>query len=242
MKNTVFLNSVLLLLALTFLNGCRTDKKKDQQTEAETEVAPSVDPVTIFENDYVQVVSVTLDPGEELTSHEGAKRLIYSLSDYTIDWEQGGADLGNKKWKRGEVHAHGPGKHGAKNAGDSKAAWIAFVRKTSDLPDCGDLSLDKDVSSVSGDAAEILFEDADFRVTEITLKPGDSLPMHAGINRVVYALSDYEIRYWSDDSEAAEKTFTKGDAHWHEACQHALENVGETEAKFIVVAYKRMGN
>ena len=238
MKNTVLLNSVLLLLALTFLNGCRTDQKKDPQPGAETEVAPSVDPVTIFENDYVHVVTVSLDPGAELTSHEGGRRLIYSLSDYTIDWEEGDADLGTKQWKRGEVHAHAPGKHGAKNTGDSTAEWIAFERKTSDLPDCGDLSLDKDVSSVSGDAAEILFEDENFRMTEITLNPGDSLPMHEGINRVIYALSDYQIRYWSDDSEAAEKTFTKGDAHWHEACQHAMKNSGESVARFLVVAFK----
>ncbi|MDX1332765.1 MAG: hypothetical protein R3252_07035 [Robiginitalea sp.] len=238
MKNTVLLNPVLFFLVLTVLIGCRTDQKKDQQTGADTEVAPSVDPVTIFENDYVHVVTVTLDPGAELTSHQGAKRLIYSLSDYTIDWQQGGADLGTKEWKRGEVHAHAPGKHGAKNTGDSTAEWIAFVRKTSDLPDCGDLSLDKDVSSVSGDAAVILFEDEDFRMTEITLSPGDSLPMHEGINRVIYALSDYEIRYWSDEAEAVEKTFTKGDAHWHEACQHAMENSGQSPARFLVVAFK----
>jgi len=238
MKNTVIVNSVLLLLALALLNGCRTEKKNDQQTGTEPEVAQAVDPAAIFENDFVRVVSVTLNPGEELSSHEGDTRLIYSLSDYTIDWEQGGEDLGAKQWKRGEVHAHKAGTHGAKNTGNSSAKWIAFVRKTQDLPDCGDLSLDKDVSSVSGDAAKILFEDEDFRVTEVTLNPGDSLPMHQGINRVIYALSDYNIRYWSDDSEAAEKSFTKGEAHWHEACQHAMENSGESPAHFLVVAFK----
>lgn len=238
MKNTVVVNSLLLLLALTFLNGCRTEKKNDQKTDAAKEVTQAVDPAVIFENDYVRVVAVTLDPGEALASHEGEKRLIYSLSDYTIEWEQGGADPGTKQWEQGEVHAHEPGKHGAKNTGDSRAEWIAFVRKTQDLPDCEGLSLDNDVASVGGDAAKVLFEDEDFRVTEVNLDPGDSLPMHDGINRVIYALSDYDIRYWTDDSEASEKTFVKGEAHWHEACQHAMENSGESSARFLVVAFK----
>jgi hypothetical protein len=38
-----------------------------------------------------------------------------------------------------------------------------------------------------------------------------------------------------------EKQFKAGDIHWHEACQHALTNTGNSDAKFLVVSLKKKG-
>jgi hypothetical protein len=62
--------------------------------------------------------------------------------------------------------------------------------------------------------------------------------MHAGINRIIYSLSDYDIKYDSGKDGSRNETFNQGDVHWHDACRHALENTGQTEAKFLVVGFK----
>lgn len=228
----------LLLLGLALLSACRTEKKEAPDTDAEMEMTTTVEPVVLLENDYVRVAHITLAPGEGQAPHDGGMRLIYTLSDYTIDWQQGGEDLGKKSWVRGDVHTHKAGSHAAQNTGDSKAEWIVFERKTAALPTCEGLSLEKDVSAVGGEAVEVVFEDEHFRVIEVALDPGEALPMHDGVNRVIYALSDYAINYRTDATEAAGKQFDKGTAHWHEGCQHAIENTGDSEARFLVVAYK----
>jgi len=238
MKKTLITLPALVLLILPLLIGCRTEKKADAQPVSEASGPEMVEPVSVYENDFVKVVHVVLDPGQALASHEGEERIIYSLSDYAIDWEEGGQDLGTKAWKTGEVHVHEAGQHAAENKGDSRAEWLAFVRKTSELPTCEGLSLEKDVNLVAGEAARMLYDDESFRVTEINLKTGESLPMHDGINRVIYALSDYTISYWSDETKTTEKVFKTGEAHWHEGCQHSMQNNGDTVARYLVVAFK----
>jgi hypothetical protein len=238
MKKTVVAFPILLVLALALVTACRSEKKSDQEGTEQKITVKQVEPLSVFENDFVEVVSVSLEPGEELASHEGEMRLIYSLSDYSIAWEEKGEDLGTKPWKHGDVHVHSAGQHWAKNTGDARAEWIAFVRKTSELPTCEDLSLEKDVNLVAGEAATMIYEDDNFRLTEINLGPGESLPMHDGINRVVYAMSDYTISYWSDETNSEEKHFQKGEAHWHEGCQHSIQNTGDSGARFLVIAFK----
>ena len=40
----------------------------------------------LFENDHVRVIEVTLDKGESQPKHDGLNRLIYSLSDYQLEY------------------------------------------------------------------------------------------------------------------------------------------------------------
>lgn len=222
-------------LAFFFLTACGTGDKN--QSTAEPAVK-EVEPLVLYENAYAEVVKVTLAPNEALAAHEGGDRLIYSLSDYSISWTEQGQDEGVKSWKKGDVHVHAAGQHAAVNTGNSTAEWLAFVRKSTDLPDCGDNILENDVNSVAEEVATILFENDDFRVTEVRLQPSEKVPMHSGVNRVIYALSDYQVSYESDTEGIMEKAFQAGDVHWHEACMHAVENIGQSEAVYLVVAYK----
>lgn len=229
------------LVALAFLlTSCGNQEEQvAQDTDEDTAVPMEVSPEVIFENDYAQIVKVTLEPGASLAAHEGEQRVIYSLSDYSIDWVEQGKDEGTKSWKTGDAHFHQAGQHSAKNNGDATAEWLAFVKKDAELPDCSENTEEQDVNSVAPDeVAKMSFDNEVFRITEVTLPPGASIPMHSGVNRVIYSLSDYQIIYETEDEGKEEKSFKKGDVHWHDACLHALENTGETEAKYLVVSYK----
>jgi len=83
----------------------------------------------------------------------------------------------------------------------------------------------------------VYFENEYVKVTEFMLKPGDKLPLHKGGPRVVYALSDYKIK-WTEGDQVSEKEWKKGDVHWHDAIEHAVENIGDTDANYIVVTRK----
>ena len=235
------LNVMVLASALfLFLSSCGNEKKTEakddvmQEEQTSTEVTPEV----LFENDYAKVSRISLDPGDILPTQEGENRMIYALTDYTIDWEEKGAQIGARSWKKGDVHFHDAGTHAAKNNGTDLAEWLVFSRKENKLPDCGENSLDNDVISVSPDFAKTLFENNDFKITKVNLATGESIPMHSGINRVIYSLSDYKLKYESDTEGTIDKSFKTDEVHWHQACKHALENIGETEAEFLVVSFR----
>ncbi len=241
MKRTKQFLSVLMLIAFTsvFLS-CKNNEKKDIEKYKPTEelAIKTVSPVVLFENDYAKISKISLAPGEFQPTHEGESRVIYALTDYSIDWEEQGKKLGTKTWKKGDVHFHEAGTHAAKNNGTTKAEWLVFTKKNTDLPECGENTVENDVNSVSLDFARKLFENDDFKITQVSLPKGENIPMHSGINRILYSLSDYDLKYESDTEGKLDKKFNSGDIHWHEACHHALQNNGVTEANFLVVSYK----
>ncbi|CAA6813652.1 MAG: Unknown protein [uncultured Aureispira sp.] len=232
-------SSVLMLSLASCENKKKTESKDaDSQKEVSTEKGERK---IIFENDYAQVISIKLDVGEFISppGGKGKDRVIYSLSDYTLDRDKGDGEMESKTWKENEVHFHEAGNHYVKNTGNTTAEWLVFVKKTDDLPECSENKLDNDVHSITPDFSQKLFENDDFKVTKVILTEGKSIPMHSGINRIIYSLNDYQISYESDKEETVEKTFQKDDIHWHEACKHAMQNIGNSEAKFLVVSFKK---
>lgn len=234
------LSTIMVIAFISLFVSCKNNEKKDvEKDETKQEVAvKNVNPIVLFENDYAKVVKASLEPGEAQPSHEGENRVIYALSDYAVDWEEQGEKLGTKTWKKGDVHYHDAGSHAAINNGTTKAEWLVFSKKNAELPKCDENTMANDVVSVAPEFSETLFENDDFIVTKVNLAVGQSIPMHSGINRIIYSLTDYNLNYESDKEGSVDKKFNKGYIHWHETCQHALKNNGDTEAQFLVVSYK----
>jgi hypothetical protein len=221
------------------VSSCKNkNESQDSMTQTEQRAKAGTSTV-IFENEFAKVLKITLGPDEFLDNHEGENRVIYSLTNYSLDWEENGEKLGTKTWKAGDAHFHEAGRHAAKNNGTTIAEWLVFSKKNADLPDCEGNTVENDVNSVSPEFAQILIDNDDFKITEVKLPFGEKIPSHSGINRIIYSLSGYDLKYESDKEAETEKYFEDGDIHWHDACHHSLENVGETEARFLVVSYKQ---
>jgi len=227
-------------MVLFTISSCK-NSKKDHPTEksVKTEVSDKTHITPLFENDYTKVAKVILEPGQEQQLHQGGARVIYSLNDYTIAWEENGDNLGQKEWKKGDVHSHQPGTHKAKNTGSKTAEWLVFGRTQKELPPCENYDSGEDVNSIKPDAASVLLDNENFKAMQVTLNSGDSIPNHNGINRIIYALSDYSLEYTSDKTGTVNKDFRAGDVHWHGACKHSLKNTGASDAKFLVLVYKK---
>lgn len=228
------LSYISVIIAITFfVVSCGNNSTKNTQAESQEDHSLT----TLFENDHVKVAKVTLKSGEEQAVHEGINRVIYSVSDYTIKWEENGQDLGEKTWKTGDAHYHKADKHKAINTGKEIAQWLVFSKKEEAPSPCED-GLKDDVTVVSPEFTETLIDNDQFKMVKLTLPVGDSIPQHSGINRVVYSLNDYNLEYASDNQELTKREFKKGDIHWHNDCFHRLKNIGETPAEILVVSFK----
>lgn len=97
---------------------------------------------------------------------------------------------------------------------------------------------EKDTTTHQANATD-QFENEYIKVTEFMLKPGDKLPLHKGDPRAIYALSNFKIK-WTEGDQVSEKEWIKGDVHWHDALEHAVENIGDTDANYLVVSRKEL--
>lgn len=187
----------------------------------------------VFENAYVKVERITLAPGEELPTHAGKWRIVYSLSDYTIAWTEDGKTK-RKSWRQGDVHAHEALDHGMKNVGNTIAEVLIVARKDTVLPAA---EVGAGASQVAGGFAAELADFDGMRVLRVALPPGAAQPMHDGKARLSYALNDHRMRFTTEDGGLQEVTHLAGDAHWHDAGRHAVENVGNTAARYVLFAF-----
>jgi quercetin dioxygenase-like cupin family protein len=93
------------------------------------------------------------------------------------------------------------------------------------------------VSEAVPEQGRLVFENDYVRVIEFSLEPGQEIPMHAGLKRAVYSLSDYSLQ-WTEGSSTETVEWSAGEAHWHEALEHAAKNIGQTEARYVTVGRK----
>jgi quercetin dioxygenase-like cupin family protein len=112
---------------------------------------------------------------------------------------------------------------------------LAFVTACAADSKPGTPSAANSASVASADPTTSLFSNEYATASIVSLAPGQVMPAHAGGPRAIYALSDYTIRF-TQDGQTSDASWKTGQAHFHSAGEHALENTGSTEAKFLVVA------
>lgn len=78
------------------------------------------------------------------------------------------------------------------------------------------------------------------KVQKIELAPGKSRGMHQGGPRLIVALSDYQLQFEEVGPAAIEKSWKRGQVHWHEGKPHAIKNIGSTPARFLILT--RLGD
>jgi hypothetical protein len=223
------------LISFIILFGC--GQQKEEVIEDIVAAYPYKTQV-LYENDYVKVVEFNLNPGDKLPMHKGGSRVIYSLSDYTLKWNEGGK-VTEKSWEKGEIHWHDALDHAAENIGETNANYMTMTRTDLKLPDAGDYTVEEDAGKKDQENSSVVFENDNVRVIEVNLPAGAAQEMHDGINRLIYSLNDYSINYASDKAEPKEMEMKSGEFHWHGADQHAVENIGETAANYLIFEFKK---
>jgi hypothetical protein len=233
---------VLTATALFTLTACTSETA---QKTADSVAAPTALEIAnvrrlLLYNEYAEAFTITLEPGQSLAPHEGAARVVHSLSDYQLRETQGG-ERRDSSWHTGDVHSHAAGVHGIENIGTTPAQLLIVARRPAALPAAplGAPSATVPTEKAESGIMKMKLDDDGFRVSEVSLAVGATLPRHPGLARVVYSLSDYTIRYAADGAEPKEMSFRAGEAHWHDADQHVITNIGTTEALFLIVQFKR---
>jgi quinol monooxygenase YgiN/quercetin dioxygenase-like cupin family protein len=89
------------------------------------------------------------------------------------------------------------------------------------------------------DNDRVLLENDRVRVLLFTLLKGDTEVMHAHPAAVTYVLAPFKIRFTLDDGRVVVREAKAGDVFYGEALSHSPQNVGDTDARGILVEMKR---
>jgi quercetin dioxygenase-like cupin family protein len=235
-----------LIAILAVVAGCgkvaeeapTTAVPREETTVDSTATSPRSASVAL-ENEWVRAQLITLEPGSELPRHEGGDRVVYSLADYTIEWAEGEEAPVETSWTKGQVHWHAGGPHAVRNTGSSVAEFLVVERRDAPLAAGSQTAGESEAVPSDPEHGRTLLENEAVRVAEMTLEPGQSTGRHRGGPRVVFALTDYTIRWTQGDADPVGVSWSYGDAHWHEPGDHEVENIGENAARFLVVTLLR---
>jgi quercetin dioxygenase-like cupin family protein len=211
---------------LFFLVACAHDGSKLDKKPTRT---------SILSDSWVKIDKIEIPVGAAQTLHKGKERVIVSLSDYTIEWIEDGQTKSQKSWKRGEVHWHQAKDHAAKNIGTTPARFLVVAKMTNAK---NVQKVHQPHSKTGKNLPRKILENEFVTVTRVTLKPGQKQPLHSGGQRVIVALSDYEVRYKTGTAKGRQVSIKNESVHVHEAGDHSVSNVGDTNADYLIIHFK----
>ncbi|MFZ5979292.1 MAG: hypothetical protein ACOYVF_01545 [Candidatus Zixiibacteriota bacterium] len=117
----------LLVVARTeaLLPGFALEDLEQDVSQTSPEIAK-----LLLDNDYIRVIEVYLEPGEEIKTHRGISRVVYSLVPYKIDYVTEETDVsGQKTFEAGHTHWHQSGSHSLVNIGGTPMHDLIFEFK-----------------------------------------------------------------------------------------------------------------
>jgi hypothetical protein len=91
--------------------------------------ADSAHSKVLYDDENVRVVEVNLEPGAKQFMHHGINRIIYSLTNYTINYQSGENEPVENTFAAGDCHWHGADAHSVENIGDTAANYLIFSFK-----------------------------------------------------------------------------------------------------------------
>jgi len=104
-------------------------EEADFSTQSDVEETKPTDTDILLENDAVKVINVQLAPDEKAPMHLGTRRLVYSLSDYTVTFNKPDQSAEAQNFEKGDIHWHEGGEHSVENTGDEPAEFLVIEYK-----------------------------------------------------------------------------------------------------------------
>jgi quercetin dioxygenase-like cupin family protein len=220
-----------LLIALVILAvACGPGERPAEVTVQEDIVKTAPDRAKLLlENDQIAATLFTLPAQAELPMHKGGDRVVYSLSDYKLQFRTPDAEPALRDYRKGEAHWHRAGEHAVRNVGASKAEFLVVARKGAN-PTPGVTS---NLAELKPEQARVVFENEDCKVIDITLKPGETQPMHKGAGRLVYSLTPMKVKL-DTGGESSEHAYSAGEVHYHQGGDHRVTNLSKEPARYLI--------
>lgn len=77
------------------------------------------------------------------------------------------------------------------------------------------------------------------RMVDVRIPAGAHVPMHSHPTMCLYSLNRSRIRFTFPDGTTQDVEMREGDSHYQDGLNHAVDNIGASEAHILLVEFKR---
>lgn len=100
----------------------------------------------------------------------------------------------------------------------------------------------QDVAKVNAKSVTVKLENADARLLDVVLKPGQKEALHSHPASIVYVLDGGTVRSHPSAGKVTEMTYAKGDVIDRGPLTHWAENIGKTTIHLLLIELKNASN
>jgi quercetin dioxygenase-like cupin family protein len=86
---------------------------------------------------------------------------------------------------------------------------------------------------------KVVLDTKQVRVMDVRIKPGEKTPRHSHPNHVIYSFTGGTTKFTLADGKTNTATAKAGQAIWHDAETHTVENVGKSETHVLDIELKK---
>ena len=225
--------STLLLLIIS----CSGSKEQPLHPEI---VSPDVYKV-LLENDDVKVLEVTFEPGQSDNMHKHYPATVYILQGGKAQVTLPDGTVNEIEPPTGFIgHNTETARHQVQNIGDNTIKIILVERKNTHTVTETDEKLILP-EEVSPDVYEVIFENDDVKVLDVTFAPGQGDNMHEHGVITYYGIKGGKLQNTLPDGTVKEMEVPDGFVgHGNTIVKHQMENVGNDTVQVIIVEHKKL--
>jgi quercetin dioxygenase-like cupin family protein len=218
-----------------------------QQAQAPVEITAEPSHHLVFENMFVRVFAVTVDPVKtKLMHHHGHDYLGITLGDSQITNTKQGAQPAQASLKDGDTRFTPAGLvHAITNTASTPFhnRTIELLQPTTNQKACTEsceipVPCDSADKSKCASVTKLITADQ-WSVTMITLPAGAKYPQHTHLaNFLTIPLTDADVTMKNQDQPETKVHSKTGELTWNNPVVHTVTNSGTTTAKTIVLEFR----
>ena len=253
-----FLNYKLMALATCFVfAACNSGEKTETSTTTEdstqnktettdnsqamdaTVVAPAVYKI-VKDTAGIRVLEVTAKPGDSTGMHSHPDNVLYVVDGGKVEFTGQDGNKQTVELNSGMSNISGPETHNAKNVGNTTVkAYLVEVNRpnraaTTDNP--------LDATKVASNFYKTVKDTLNIRTIMVDYKPSTSSALHSHPDLVMYAIAASKVEFTRKDGSKQEMQIDKGMIVVIPADSHSVKNIGNTNAKVLLVEVNRPVN
>jgi quercetin dioxygenase-like cupin family protein len=185
----------------------------------------------------IRVLNVLYKPGDSSAMHSHPDNVLYVIEGGKTEFT--GKD-GSKQvldFKSGFSAIGGAETHSVKNVGNTTVKAILVEVNRPNKPGTQDATLD--ATKVASKYYKPVQDSLNLRTVMVNYKPGDVSAMHSHPDLVMYVLSPAKAEFTGKDGAKRVMTLEKGMIAVVPADTHSVKNIGNTNARVLLVEINR---
>lgn len=185
----------------------------------------------------IRVLEVNYKPGDSSAMHSHPDNALYVIDGGKAEFTEKDGSKQVVDMKNGMTMIGGAETHSVKNVGKTTMKAILVEVNRPNQAGTADASLD--ATKVASKFYKVAQDSLNMRIVMVNYKPGEVSAMHSHPDLAMYVISPSKAEFTEKDGTKRTMTLDKGTVMVIPADTHSVKNVGNTNAKVVLVEVNR---